>query len=382
MLLANLNEDPPMPKSTVVFSLPLALALALALAVAVGCAKPLPTQEPLPVSPLEFSQAEWRVVDQVFVVSDGSGSMYARKTFPQSKALARAFVASMPDASARSETGSGYSAAAIGFGGDDRTTASLASFDRGRLAGTASEFEVMGALHGRGGLTPLQDVFYEISTELAGRSGRTAIVIFSDGILDDPARSLAAAQGLIDSTPGLICIHSVQAGEDPEGRAFLRTLTQLTDCGSLRQGDNLTTPAQFMELTRGVFAGERAQLPPVAAADPCAGVIRLRGVEFGFDRSEITPESAVVLDVAVDQLGRCQNIRIRVDGHTDSVGPEVYNDGLSKRRAEYTYRYLVDRGVEADRVTVMGLGESDPIAPNSTPEGRAMNRRVDLQSQR
>ena len=365
-----------MPKSIAAFS------LLLALAVVMGCAGPLPTQEPLPVSPLEFSQAEWRVADQVFVVSDGSGTMYSRKTFPQSKALARTFVASMPEASARSETGGGYSAAAIGFGGDDRTTAPLATFDRGRLAGTASEFDVMGALDGRGGLTPLHDVFYEISTELEGRSGRTAIVIFSDGLPDDPTRALATAQGLIDSTPGLICIHSVQAGDDPEGRAFLQSLTRLTDCGSLRLGDNLTTPVQFMELTRGVFAGERAQLPPVAAADPCAGTIRLRGVEFGFDSSEITPESSVVLEVAADQLARCPSIRIRVDGHTDSVGPEAYNEGLSERRAESTQRYLVDRGVEADRVTVMGLGESDPIAPNATPEGRAMNRRVDLQPKR
>lgn len=365
-----------MPKSTVV------LSLLLALAVVVGCAKPLPTQEPLPVSPLEFSQAEWRVVDQVFVVSDGSGTMYARRTFPQSKALARAFVASMPEASARSETGGGYSAAAIGFGGDDRTTAPLASFDRGRLARTASEFDIMGALDGRGGLTPLHDVFYEISTALEGRSGRTAIVIFSDGLPDDPTRALATAQGLIDSTPGPICIHSVQAGDDSEGRAFLRTLTRLTDCGSLRLGANLTTPVQFMELTRGVFAGHRAQLPPVAAADPCAGVIRLRGIEFGFDRSEITPESAVVLDVAVEQLARCQNIRIRVDGHTDSTGPEAYNEGLSERRAESARRYLVDRGAGADRITATGSGESDPIAPNSTPEGRAANRRVDLHPQR
>ena len=378
MLLANLNEDPPMPKSTVVFSLPLALALA------VGCAKPLPTQEPLPVSPLEFSQTEWRVVDQVFVVSDGSGTMYSRKTFPQSKALARAFVASMPEANARSETGGGYSASAIGFGGDERTTTPLASFDRGQLGRTASEFDVMGALDGRGGLTPLQDVFYEIGTALEGRSGRTAIVIFSDGMPDDPARALTTAQDLIDSTPGQICIHSVQAGDDPEGRAFLRALTQLTECGSLRLGDNLTTPSQFIELTRGVFAGERAQLPPVAAAvpDPCAGVIRLRGIEFGFDHSEITPESAVVLEVAADQLSRCRNIRVNVDGHTDSMGPEVYNESLSTRRAESARGFLVDRGVGADRVTVRGFGESDPIAPNSTPEGRAMNRRVDLHPQR
>lgn len=356
----------------------------LVLAVALGCAKPLPTQEPLPVSPLQFSQGEWRVADQVFVVSDGSGTMHARKTFPQSKALARAFVASMPDASARSASGAGYSASAIGFGGDDRTIAPLAPFDRGALSRTASDFGIMGALDGRGGLTPLHDVLDEISASLEGRTGPAAIVIFSDGLPDDPLRAISAAQGLVASYPAQTCIHAVQAGDDPEGRAFLRSLTTLTNCGSLRLGANLTTSAQVTELARAVFAGDRAQLPAVAAAapDPCAGVIRLRGIEFGFDRSEITTDSAVVLDVAADQLARCQNIEVQIDGHTDSIGTEAYNDGLSERRAEAARNYLVNRGATPARLITRGLGENSPIAPNSTSEGRAMNRRVELIPQR
>jgi outer membrane protein OmpA-like peptidoglycan-associated protein len=362
--------------------MPKSMSPLLLLVVALACAAPLPTMEPLSVSPLRFSQGEWRVVDNVFVISDGSGTMYARETFPESKALARSFVASMPDANAVSARGRGYSAAAIGFGGDAREEAPLAPFDRSRLERTAADFDIMGSIDGMGGLTPLHDVLDEIDASLEGRSGRVAIVLFSDGLADDPPAALASAQRLIEDYAGPVCIHAVQAGDDPEGRAFLRSLTGLTDCGSFRLGANVTTTAQLMDLTRGVFAGERAQLPPVAAADPCAGVIRLRGIEFGFDRAEITPESAVVLDAAADQLARCQNLDVRVDGHTDSTGPESYNLGLSERRAEAARRYLQGEGIASDRITTRGLGESDPIAPNTTPEGRAMNRRVDLFPQR
>jgi OOP family OmpA-OmpF porin len=362
--------------------MPKSMSPLLILVVALGCAKPLPTVEPLPVSPLRFSQGEWRVVDHVFVISDGSGTMYARETFPESKALARSFVASMPDANAISAGGGGYSAAAIGFGGDEREWAPLAPFDRGRLARTAADFDIMGSIDGRGGLTPLHDVLDEIDAALESRSGRVAIVLFSDGLADDPPMALASAQRLIEDYAGPVCIHAVQAGDDPEGRAFLRRLTGLTECGSFRLGANLTTATQLMDLTRGVFAGERAQLPPVAAPDPCAGVIRLRGIEFGFDRAEITPESAVVLDVAAEQLSRCQNVELRIDGHTDATGPETYNQGLSERRAQAARRYLEGEGIASDRITTRGLGESDPIAPNTTSEGRAMNRRVDLVPQR
>jgi outer membrane protein OmpA-like peptidoglycan-associated protein len=75
------------------------------------------------------------------------------------------------------------------------------------------------------------------------------------------------------------------------------------------------------------------------------------------------------------------NMRISVDGYTDSVGSDAYNEKLSKRRAEAAQRYLVGKGVDASRITVRGLGETNPVADNATADGRAENRRVEIIAQ-
>jgi OOP family OmpA-OmpF porin len=123
--------------------------------------------------------------------------------------------------------------------------------------------------------------------------------------------------------------------------------------------------------------------PPVAPAAPVddCGRIVLRGVNFAFDSAEIDPASSVVLDAAADQLKECPNVSVRVEGHTDSIGSDAYNQGLSERRAEGVQSHLIGRGVSASRLTAIGYGESQPIASNDTEEGRALNRRVELKSQ-
>jgi len=120
--------------------------------------------------------------------------------------------------------------------------------------------------------------------------------------------------------------------------------------------------------------------PPPAPAppDPCAGRIVLRGVTFPFDSDKVTEASMVTLDVAAQTLRECPNVRTAVEGYTDSVGSEAYNQGLSQRRAESVTDYLSSHGVSADRLSPKGYGESNPIADNSTEEGRALNRRVEL----
>ncbi len=106
--------------------------------------------------------------------------------------------------------------------------------------------------------------------------------------------------------------------------------------------------------------------------------IVLRGVNFDFDSSEIRPESQPVLDEAVRQLSENPDIDLTVIGHTDSRGTEEYNQALSVRRAEAVYRYLVNHGINPNRVEVIGMGESQPVDTNKTEEGRAKNRRVEL----
>jgi OOP family OmpA-OmpF porin len=347
--------------------------------VALGCATPLPTQPPLAVAPLTLPSSEWRVVDQVIVVTDASGTMYLNRNFPEAKSLTQTFVAAMPAADVRAMRPGDYRAGSIGFGGDDRITAPLAAFDRAALADKAAGLRTLGSIDGMGGRTPLHAVLTEIQGWLVGSSGKAALVLFTDGLPDSEERSMAAAERLVASVPDGVCIHAVQSGGDPRGAEFLGRLTGLSDCGSLREADAVGDPARFQDFARAVFAGA-APLPPVAAApDPCAGVIRLGGVRFGFDQAEITDESAVVLGPALERLRQCEGLTVRVEGHTDSIGSEAYNRDLSERRAEAVRRYLVGAEIEAGRLSARGVGESTPIAPNETAEGRAQNRRVELQ---
>jgi OOP family OmpA-OmpF porin len=110
----------------------------------------------------------------------------------------------------------------------------------------------------------------------------------------------------------------------------------------------------------------------------------LRGINFDFNKSNIKREFEPVLDEAARILQENPAVRVSVEGHTDSIGSEAYNQRLSERRANAVKRYLVAHGVAADRLEAVGKGESQPVAPNRTPdgkdnpEGRAMNRRVEL----
>jgi outer membrane protein OmpA-like peptidoglycan-associated protein len=122
-----------------------------------------------------------------------------------------------------------------------------------------------------------------------------------------------------------------------------------------------------------------AQSPgPAPSPDSCAGVLRLRGVNFEFDRAEIRAASRPILDQAATRLKQCGGERLRVEGHTDSIGDEAYNQDLSERRARAVRDYLVSRGVDGSRITAAGFGESKPVATNDTPEGRFLNRRVEV----
>ena len=72
------------------------------------------------------------------------------------------------------------------------------------------------------------------------------------------------------------------------------------------------------------------------------------------------------------------DLRVTVEGHTDSVGSAAYNQKLSERRAQAVKRYLVRQGIDPSRITTEGYGKSRPIASNETEEGRAKNRRADI----
>lgn len=115
---------------------------------------------------------------------------------------------------------------------------------------------------------------------------------------------------------------------------------------------------------------------------PVALTIDLRGVNFDFDQATLRPESTAILDEAVEVLTKYPQLKVEVAGHTDSIGADAYNQALSERRAKAAYDYLLAHGVpSAQLVGPNGYGESRPIDSNDTREGRARNRRTELNVQ-
>jgi outer membrane protein OmpA-like peptidoglycan-associated protein len=104
-------------------------------------------------------------------------------------------------------------------------------------------------------------------------------------------------------------------------------------------------------------------------------------VHFDFDKSNIRPDARPILDEAVRMLKQRGEVKIVVEGHTDSVGSDGYNMKLSRRRADAVKRYLVEHGIAASRITTEGFGKRQPVASNATAEGRAQNRRVEIHVQ-
>lgn len=112
---------------------------------------------------------------------------------------------------------------------------------------------------------------------------------------------------------------------------------------------------------------------------PGENLLSLTGVNFAFDKATLTPEAKDILEEAVTLLKETDDIvEVRVEGHTDSIGSEAYNQELSQRRAESVVDYLTSRGVSGSNLVPVGLGENFPVANNDTEAGRAANRRVDF----
>ncbi len=125
-----------------------------------------------------------------------------------------------------------------------------------------------------------------------------------------------------------------------------------------------------------------APAPAPAPAQPPAAASKVTYASdafFDFDKAVLKPEGKAKLD---DLVGKVKGISLEVIiavGHTDSVGADAYNQKLSVRRAEAVKAYLVSKGVEKNRVYTEGKGEKQPVADNKTKEGRAKNRRVEIE---
>ncbi len=102
-------------------------------------------------------------------------------------------------------------------------------------------------------------------------------------------------------------------------------------------------------------------------------------INFDFDKSTIRKSDMAQLKKAIAFIKKYPGAKIKLEGHTDSIGTEQYNQGLSEKRAEATMKYLIEKGgIEGSRISTIGYGESKPTASNKTRSGRAKNRKVEI----
>jgi len=256
-----------------------------------------------------------------------------------------------------------------------------------------------------GGGTPLNRAIEEAAPVLDSAPGNIALLIISDG-QQVPADTLASAQDLESKFGNRLCIYSVWVGNeyDTDGQFVLQELSNISNCGNSVNVADLQSSSAMANYTEEMLFTSMAIIPVAAAPyvpkstdddgdgvdnaydkcpdTPAGAKVSSQGcwsyskVDFGFDNATISEAYAPLFDNAIYVLKRNPSMTVELDGHTDSTGPAAYNLGLSERRAQAVKAHLVENGIAADRLTIKGFGETQPIASNDTAEGRAENRRV------
>lgn len=144
--------------------------------------------------------------------------------------------------------------------------------------------------------------------------------------------------------------------------------------------DNMFNNAYYLIDDIGLWQLNVLPEPETLADQPMevGQVIRLDRIYFEFDKWNLLSASFEELDELFNLLEKYPSMKIAIHGHTDSRGSNSYNFTLSDNRTESVYDYLLNKGIERDRIQYEGFGESKPIATNDSDDGRQMNRRVEF----
>ncbi len=135
------------------------------------------------------------------------------------------------------------------------------------------------------------------------------------------------------------------------------------DAGGVKRGAQLVQDLHVISIDQAIATG---------------ATFRLDNIFFDFDKSDLKSESIPELRKLVSLLNDYPSIRVEIGAHTDSDGSDEYNFGLSQRRAQSVVNWLIENGIATGRLVSKGYGETLPLATNETPEGRALNRRVEF----
>lgn len=362
-------------------------------------------------------------VDNFLIIQDASSSMsdrlseyfipYEPTKLALSKDLATCLNNSLPDNfdvnAGMRVFGPVYSDKGLIYG--------MTKYSKGDLA------NAINSVSGTGGVTPLANSITSASGDLYEMPGNAAVIIISDGLNTEGDSPAAAAAAMKDMYGDNVCIYTVLVDNDPKGKMIMEQIAEVGKCGSATTAGSLVARTQsdgsvvgadgMSDFVKTVFLEKAPPKPaPVAppakvdldsdsdgvpdSIDQCPNTPRgikvdkvgcpvpipqkvaiTLLVEFDFDKTAVRPEYHGDIEKVANFLTAYPKTTGVLEGHTDSIGTEEYNMGLSKRRAESVKKYLVEKfSIDAGRISTEGHGESSPVASNETKEGRQRNRRV------
>jgi OOP family OmpA-OmpF porin len=281
------------------------------------------------------------------------------------------------------------------------------------------------------GASPVDQALDNSSQDMASMTGPTAVILVGDGKYDTAA-AVAAAERMKTRYDENVCIYTVLVGTaDADAVQTMTDIANAGGCGFNAAAGELESPQAMANWVESVFWAKGAAPAPmdsdgdgvVDSKDACPDTPRgvtvdskgcpldsdgdgvydyldkcpatpkgatvdargcwvVKGINFNTGESIIKPVSHRFLDEVAAILINNPALKVEIQGHTDNRGSAAFNQKLSENRANAVLDYLVQRGVPRNRLAAIGYGFSRPAASNSTPEGRAQNRRVELKPMR
>ncbi len=252
----------------------------------------------------------------------------------------------------------------------------LKSYDKASLGAAIGKVKTDYEIFGR--QTPMGDGLADLDPVIGASSGKIAVILLTDGESNLGPDPLPQVKALYAKYGNRLCIHVVSYADTARGKRVIDEIRALSKCVVYVEGAALKDGAVLDQFVKDVFYDMGGEAKAVPAADK--EVIVFRSLNFGFDKYTITDEMIPSLEQALLILKQRPDLEIVVEGHTDSVGADAYNHALSQRRAKSVSDWLVKNGIDPQRIDSTGHGETQLKYDNSTAEGRALSRRVEIRS--
>ena len=376
------------------------LAVVLSLAVVAGCAtviKPVPAQD---LNPKVKSGALVQKTNNFEVILDTSASMdepYTWKHFEYTSPmqttkleyeqhLARLFNDTIPNlkltAGLRDFAGQRW----LSRNYDTKLWYGMAPYGKEELG------KAIYAVNTAGVESPLDKALDAATMDLKPLAGKSAVIIFTDGL--DMPKAVASAQAMKAALKDNVCIYAVLIGPDrmtleaPKGEALalLSKVVAAGQCGALVNGKDVESAAGMAAFVEKIFLGPPPPPPPAAEAPVVVPPVvpapaapeKLEAIYFDFDKYVIKPEGREALKRNAEWLQKNAGAKVVVEGNCDERGTNEYNMALGQRRADAAAKYLMDLGIAKDRVSTVSYGEEKPICQEANEACWSKNRRGDF----